>query len=316
MGVSRPPPLSLFCIHYCNVDVYFLNNPPPPPHLKVQGHILGNTINTFFNLLSAASGPLTHFRGKNGEKKYELCLVSQYFSSQTFEQIKATLKNNQARRRIPGCLSNGAAADEFKNLWNCIFKHDHCSKSSCWDGPLRYAHVKKHLNIPTDPQTRPEIAELWSSKFSPSRYTLNDNYYLNQLSMNNYVPLLTETYQEAKTTGEVSLKHWNVTEGFNKYSVYEYSFASNCPGNFNSGYFLRRKFDWLPYVHQKQEIVEYWQKKIAAMSTVRYVEREECTLFRWGSIFPYGDRIDPFSGTSRRYWARHPQTGQVYFFRI
>ena len=104
-------------------------------------------------------------------------------------------------------LSNGAAADECKNLWNCIFKHDHCSETSCWDRPLRKAHVKKHLNLPTEPQTRPKIAELWSSKFSTSRYSLNDNYYLNALSTNNYVPLMLETYQEAKTTGEVSLKH-------------------------------------------------------------------------------------------------------------
>ena len=115
-----------------------------------------------------------------------------------------------------------------------------------------------------------------------------------------------ETYQEAKTTGEVSLKHLNVTEGFNKYSVYEYAFASDCPGTFYSGSFLRKKFDSLPYLHPKQEIVEYWQKKIAARSTVRYVEREDSVFFRWGSIFPYGDGFDPFSGTSRGYWAGHP----------
>ena len=208
-------------------------------------------------------------------------------------------------RSIPGCLPNGATTVECTKLWNCIFKQDHCSETSCWDGPIRKEHVKKHLNDPAHPETRPKIAELWSSKFSTSRYRLNDNYYFNSLSTNNYAPLVLETYKEAKTTGEVSLHHWNVTEGFKKYSVYEYSFASNCPGSFYSGSFLRRKFDSLPYVDEKQEIVEYWQRKVAATSKVRYVERDNCAMFRWGSIFPYGDGIDPITGTRRGYWAGH-----------
>ena len=143
IGVSRPPSLTLFCIRNCYIDVYFPNNPSaPPPDLKVQGRILGNTINTFSILLSEASSSLTHYRGK---KKYELCLLSQYFSGQTFEQIKATLKDEKARSHLPGCLPNGASVDECKILWDCIFRFDQCSETSYWDGPLRKAHVKKTL---------------------------------------------------------------------------------------------------------------------------------------------------------------------------
>ena len=204
---------------------------------------------------------------------------------------------------IPGCEPNGASIVQCANLWNCIFKLDDCSKTYHWDGPIRKEHVKKHLNLPTVPQTRAEIAEEWSSKFSTSRYAENDNYYVNALSTNNYTRLLLETYEEAKATGEVSFQHWNVTDGFKKYSVYEYSFNSDCPGDFYSGSFLRRKFDSLPYEHYDQDIVDYLQKKVAATSKVRYVPQDNCAMFKWGSIFPYGVGIDPFTGTSRGYWA-------------
>ena len=207
------------------------------------------------------------------------------------------------RSSIPSCEPNGASIVECTNLWHCIFKLDHCSQTSCWDGPIRIEHVKKHLNLPTAPQTRAEIAEQWSSKFSTSHYTSDDNYYLNSLSTNNYPRLLLETYKEAKATGEVSFKHWNVTEEFKKYSVYEYSFASDSPGDFFSGSFLRRKFDSLPYEHEQQDIVDYWQKKVGARSKVRYDARYNCAMFKWGSIFPYGVGIDPITGTSRGYWS-------------
>ena len=187
-------------------------------------------------------------------------------------------------------MPNGASIVDCANLWTCIFKLDHCSKTSCWDGPIRIEHVKKHLNLPTEPQTRPKIAELWSSKFSTSHYTENDNYYLKALSTNNYPRLLLETYKEAKATGEVSFQHWNVTEEFKKYSVYEYSFASDCPGDFYSGSFLRRKFDSLPYEHEEQDIVDYWQKKVERGRQVRVVNFQTGTslhslLERLGDIY-------------------------------
>ena len=105
---------------------------------------------------------------------------------------------------IPGCEPNGASVTECADLFNCVFKLDHCSKTYHWDGPIRKEHVKKHLNLPTEPQTRAKIAQEWSSKFSTSRYAENDNYYVNALSTNNCNRLLLETYEEAKATGEVS----------------------------------------------------------------------------------------------------------------
>ena len=94
-----------------------------------------------------------HYRGKEGEKKFELCLASQYFRGKTFEEINAILKDPEAKCHIPSCLSNGAVAKECKHLRNRIFKYDDCSKRVCWDGPIRYTHVKKHVNDPRDPQT-------------------------------------------------------------------------------------------------------------------------------------------------------------------
>ena len=111
---------------------------------------------------------------------------------------------------------------------------------------------------------------------------------MNALQQNKYVPLMLETYQEAKTTGEVSLKHWNVTdtEGFDKYSIYEYAFASDYSWKLLFRIFLRRKFDSLRYLDPNQEIVEYWQKKVAARGIVRYVEREDSAFFKVGIHFP------------------------------
>ena len=212
-------------------------------------------------------------------------------------------RSKGSKSSIPGCEPKGASVTECADLWNCVFKLDHCSKSYHWDGPIRKEHVKKHLNLPTEHQTRAKIAEEWSSKFSNSRYTQDDNYYVNALSDNKYQRLLLETYEEAKATGEVSFQHWNVTDDFKKYSVYEFSFNSDCPGDFYSGSFLRRRFDSLPYEHYDQDIVDYWQKKVGATSKVRYVERDNCAMFKWSSIYPYGVGIDLSTGTSRGYWA-------------
>ena len=41
-----------------------------------------------------------------------------------FEEIKAIVKDPEAKRRIPSCLPNGAVAVECKHLRNRIFKFD------------------------------------------------------------------------------------------------------------------------------------------------------------------------------------------------
>ena len=115
-----------------------------------------------------SSGPLMQYRYKGG-KKFELCLASQYLRGKMFKQIEAILKDKEAKRRIPNCLQNGGSTDESKFLRNHIFKFDDCSKSGCWDAGIRYPHVKKHLNDPSIPRTRAEVAKLWSSKVSASR---------------------------------------------------------------------------------------------------------------------------------------------------
>ena len=118
---------------------------------------------------------------------------------------------------------------------------------------------------------------------------MNDNYYYNNLSSENCVPLLKETYNEAKAIGLVAFKHWMVSEEFLKYSIYEYDFASDCPGGLDAGYFLRKRFPWLTYKDQQQEIVKYWQKQIAARFTVKYVdtEREKHASFSLSEPFSH-----------------------------
>ena len=155
----------------------------------------------------------------------------------TFREIEAILKDREAKHLIPSCLPNDGSAKECILLRDHIFRFDDCSKSGCHDGGIRYPTVKKHVHNPSIPQTQAEVTQLWSSKFNASCFTLNDNYYYKELSKDNYFPLLKETYDEAKETGVVAFNHWNITKGNIKYGIYEYDFASDCPGDYYSGFF-------------------------------------------------------------------------------
>ena len=186
-------------------------------------------------------------------------------------------KKTAAECDIPSCLPAGESTTECKLLIKRIFKHNDCSNNAYRDGGIRYAHVSKHIEDPTIPQTDVQVYKLFTSMFNPSHLTLNDNYYYNQLYSGNFVPILKETYTEAKNTGVVAFNHWIVSQEHLKYSIFEYDFASDCPDGRYSGYYLRKKYPWLRHEDKNQEIVKYWQRQIAARSTVKYVYTERET---------------------------------------